>query len=162
MKSLRTARMMSLGAVVGPIAYTLAWFILGLLSKGFSMYGVTISPYSPVSAQISGLGLGTTAPYMNTAFVLMGSLILLGLIGIFWKFDEAEGKTPWLTMLLLAITPSAHCSMVSSRYVPGSSTMRFRWRRSQLRSSLFSSPDFGSDETPNGELSEHSSLGQAR
>ncbi len=70
------------------------------------MYGVTISPYSPISAQISGLGLGSTAIYMNIAFVLTGVLMLIGLIGIFWKMDEENQRTPWIALILLALTPT--------------------------------------------------------
>ncbi len=105
MLSMRTIRLLSAGAILGPLLFTLAWLILGFVSPGFTIYGVTISPYSPISAQISGLGLGSTAVYMNTAFVMTGLLLLVGLIGIFWKIDELHDKTPWLIIFLLAITP---------------------------------------------------------
>ncbi len=101
----KTFRWLSLGSLIGPILFTLAWFILGFLSPGFTMFGETIAPYNPISAQISGLGLGPTAIYMNTAFVLTGILMLAGLIGIFWKMDELNGKTPWASLVLLALTP---------------------------------------------------------
>ncbi|MGV8848794.1 MAG: DUF998 domain-containing protein [Propionibacteriaceae bacterium] len=41
-----------------------------------------IEPYSPVSQPISGLGLGVTAPYMNTAFIVCGLLVIAGAIGV--------------------------------------------------------------------------------
>ncbi|MGH3612648.1 MAG: DUF998 domain-containing protein [Pseudonocardia sp.] len=49
---------------------------------GYPVGGNFVSPYSPISQPISGLGLGATAPYMNTAFVLSGLLLLAGLIGV--------------------------------------------------------------------------------
>lgn len=101
----KTIQWLSVGALIGPILFTLTWFILGFVSSGFTIYGVTVSPYSPISAQISGLGLGSTAAYMNTAFVLTGILMLMGLIGIFWKMDEGNQRTPWIALLLLALTP---------------------------------------------------------
>lgn len=101
----KTIRWLSVGALIGPILFTLAWFILGFVSPGFTIYGVTISPYSPISAQISALGLGSTAIYLNTAFVLTGVLMLMGLVGIFWKMDEFGDRTPWAALILLAVTP---------------------------------------------------------
>src|SRR5438093_318007 len=81
--SFEAVRWLALGAVAGPILFTLAWFVLGFLSPGFSIWGVAIAPYSPISAPISGLGLGPTAPFMNAAFVIGGVLLLAGAIGIF-------------------------------------------------------------------------------
>ncbi len=105
MKNLKAIRSLSIAALIGPILFTAAWLILGFLSPGFTIYGVTITPYSPLSAQISALGLGETAIYMNIAFVLTGLLMLLGLIGVFWKMDEVNQKTPGLALALLALTP---------------------------------------------------------
>jgi len=105
MQSQKTIRWLSSGGSLGLILFTLAWFILGFVSPGFTIYGVTISPYSPISAQISALGLGLTAFYMNTAFVLTGLLLLIGLIGIFWKIKGPNDETPWASVILLAITP---------------------------------------------------------
>jgi hypothetical protein len=44
---------LALGAVVGPILFTLAWFMLGFLSPGFTIFGTLIAPYSPISSPIS-------------------------------------------------------------------------------------------------------------
>ena len=54
------SRWLSLGFAAGPILFTLAWLVLGIVSPGFTIWDETISPYSPVSAGISGLGLGPT------------------------------------------------------------------------------------------------------
>ena len=72
-----------LGAVVGPIALTAAWLVLGFLSPGYTLWGTRVAPYSPVSQPISGLGLGPTGPYMNTAFVISGLLLIVGVAAIF-------------------------------------------------------------------------------
>lgn len=76
--------MASLGAVAGPVLFTLAWLVLGFLSPGYTIYGTRIAPYSPISQPVSGLGMGVTAPYMNAAFVLgAGLLTMIGVVGVF-------------------------------------------------------------------------------
>src|SRR5260370_41080631 len=76
-------RWLALGAVAGPILFTLAWLALGVLSPGYTAWRTWLSPYSPISQPSSGLGMGITAPFMNTAFVFSGLLILACLAGIF-------------------------------------------------------------------------------
>ncbi len=73
---------LAVGGVLGPFVYTAAWLVLGVLSPGYTAWGVHFAPYSPLSQSISGLGLGVTAPYMNAAFVLNGVLTLLAALGI--------------------------------------------------------------------------------
>ena len=51
-------RWLALGAIVGPVLFTLAWVVLGFLSPGYTAWGIRIAPYSPISQPISGLGLG--------------------------------------------------------------------------------------------------------
>ena len=99
------ARWLALGAVIGPVLFTLAWMILGFLSPGYTAWGTRIAPYSPISQPISGLGLGITAPFMNTAFVLCGFLILAGVIGIFQSLQEISARARWRCILLLALVP---------------------------------------------------------
>src|SRR2546425_1876540 len=81
-------RWLALGAVAGPVLFTLAWFILGFLSPGYSIFGTVIAPYSPISQPISGLGMGPTGPFMNAAFVLGGLLLLAGVVGTFQCIRE--------------------------------------------------------------------------
>ena len=78
-----TARWLALGAVLGPLLFTLAWLVLGFVSPGYTIWDTRIEPYSPVSQPISGLGMGVTGPFMNTAFVLGGLMIAIGVIGTF-------------------------------------------------------------------------------
>src|SRR6266508_2188525 len=98
-----TARWLALGAVAGPVLFTLAWFILGFLSPGYSLFGIQIAPYSPISQPISGLGLGPTGPFMNAAFVLSGLLLLAGVIGIFQGIGEIGAVSRWGCTALLAL-----------------------------------------------------------
>jgi hypothetical membrane protein len=89
----RAARLAALGAVAGPALFTLAWFVLGLLSPGYTIYGTRIAPYSPISQPVSGLGMGVTAPYMNAAFVLgAGLLTMIGVIGVFATLRAHGGR----------------------------------------------------------------------
>lgn len=97
-------RWLTLGAVVGPIVVTLAWLILGFVSPGFTLFGARIAPYSPISTPISGLGLGPTAPFMNTAFVLCGAFLLVGAVGIFQSIREIGAVARWSCTVLLALT----------------------------------------------------------
>src|SRR6266699_5900632 len=97
-------RWLAVGAVAGPVLFTLAWFILGFLSPGYTAWGTRIAPYSPISQPISGLGLGITAPFMNTAFVLNGLLILVGVVGIFQGIREMGALARWSCTVLLALS----------------------------------------------------------
>lgn len=67
--------------VLGPVLFTVAWIVLGFVSTGYKMWDITVSSYSPIMQQISGLGLGNTALFMNAAFILTGLFIILGSIG---------------------------------------------------------------------------------
>src|SRR5438067_12324216 len=98
-------RWLALGAAAGPVLFTLAWVVLGFLSPGYTAWGTRIAPYSPISQGISGLGLGITAPFMNTAFVLSGLLILVGVVGIFQGIREMGTLARWSCTVLLALSP---------------------------------------------------------
>jgi len=99
----QTERRMAIGAVAGPVLFTLAWFVLGFLSPGFTLFGTQIAPYSPVSAGISGLGLGPTAPFMNAAFVLNGLLLAVGVVGTFRSIREMSSVARWTCTVLLGL-----------------------------------------------------------
>jgi hypothetical membrane protein len=89
----RAARLAALGAVAGPILFTVAWIVLGFLSPGYTIYGTRIAPYSPISQPVSGLGMGVTAPYMNAAFVLgAGLLTMIGVVGVFATLRAYGGQ----------------------------------------------------------------------
>lgn len=75
-------RWLGLGTVVGPVLFTLAWLVLGVASDGYTLFGHRFADYSPISQPISGLGMGATAPFMNTAFVVTGLVLIAGLVGV--------------------------------------------------------------------------------
>jgi Protein of unknown function (DUF998) len=100
----RIARWLALGAVVGPILFTVAWIVLGAISPGYTAWGITFAPYSPIVQPISGLGLGPTAPYMNAAFVLCGVFLLIGVAGIFLTLAEIGPVARWVCGALLALS----------------------------------------------------------
>jgi hypothetical membrane protein len=88
-------RWLALGAVAGPILFTLAYTILGFLRPGYSL----------VSEQVSGLGVGANAPAMNASFILMGLLIFVGVIGIFKNMKELGAVARWICIILLELSP---------------------------------------------------------
>jgi hypothetical membrane protein len=102
----RWLKWLSLGAVAGPVLFTAGWLILGAVSPGYTISGIWISPYSAITQPISGLGLGETAPYMNSVFVISGLLLLAGVIGV--VFTLPAGGRPVVRMassILLALSP---------------------------------------------------------
>src|SRR6266567_989037 len=84
----QSTRWLALGALAGPLLFTFAWFGLGFLSPGYTLFDTLIAPYSPISQPVSGLGLGPTGPFMNAAFVLSGLLLFAGVIGVFQGIGE--------------------------------------------------------------------------
>ncbi|WP_409271798.1 DUF998 domain-containing protein [Neobacillus sp. SCS-31] len=88
-------RLLALGAVTGPILFSLAYTILGFLRPDFSA----------VSEPISGLGVGTNAPAMNASFILMGLLLFVGVIGIFQNMKELGNVARWACIILLELSP---------------------------------------------------------
>ncbi len=103
--SRKTSRRLALGAIAGPLLFTGAWSVLSVLSPGYTLWGTVIAPYSAVSQPISGLGLGPTGPAMNTAFVICGVVLLVGVIGVFRSVGQLSATSRRLCTGLLALTP---------------------------------------------------------
>jgi hypothetical membrane protein len=100
-------RWLALGAVVGPVLFTLAWVVLGLLQPATrTEYGVMGGVSGAVSNPISGLGVGPNAQIFNAAFVLSGLMLLAGVIGVF-QTTKASGQAAarWACAALLALSP---------------------------------------------------------
>jgi hypothetical protein len=97
------ARWLALGAIAGPVVFTLGWFVLGFVSPGYTMWGVHVAPYSAISQPLSGLGLGPTAPFMNAAFILSGLLMVAGAVGVFRAIPELGPIARWTCTALLAV-----------------------------------------------------------
>lgn len=95
---------LALGAVAGPILFTLAWLILGFVSRGYTLFGHRFTHYSPVSQPISGLGMGSTGPFMNAAFVAGGVMLVAGVIGIFGTTKACGGRARRMSLAILALS----------------------------------------------------------
>lgn len=104
-----TARALPLAALAGTGLFTLAWVTLGAISPGYPLFGTWISPYSPISQPVSGLGLGDTAAYMNTGFVVGGVLLVAGVIGTGRLFVRRRRLT--VALLLAAPTGMIVCGV---------------------------------------------------
>jgi Protein of unknown function (DUF998) len=101
----RPTRWLALGAVAGPLLFTFAWSVLGLLSPGYILFDTLIAPYSPISQPVSGLGLGPTGPFMNAAFVLSGLLLAVGVLGGVKGIESLGTVQRWSCALLLLLSP---------------------------------------------------------
>lgn len=81
-RRLTDPRNLALAAVLGPALFTVGWLVLGFFNHGYTLFGTRIPRYSPISQPISGLGMGRTAPVMNSLFILSGLLLAVGLTAI--------------------------------------------------------------------------------
>jgi len=97
------ASWIALGAVAGPVLFTLGWFVLGFISPGYTMWGTRIAPYSAISQPLSGLGLGSTGPFMNATFILCGLLMVAGAAGVFSSIAGLGPAARWIGTGLLAL-----------------------------------------------------------
>ncbi len=94
--SAQTARWLALGAVAGPVLFTLAWIVLGPLRPG----------YSPVSQPISALAIGPNGVYMHAAFLLNGLLGIVGVVAVFQGARQEVGAiVRWTCAVLLLLSP---------------------------------------------------------
>lgn len=100
------SRWLALGAVAGPVLFTLAWLVLGFISTGYTLWGSRIAPYSSISQPVSGLGLGLTGPFMNAAFVCSGIMLLAGILGIALSTRPMNSVSGWICAALLALSPA--------------------------------------------------------
>ncbi|MGF6883225.1 putative membrane protein [Nocardia sp. GAS34] len=97
-----TRRLLPLTVAAGPLLFTLAWIVLGCLSPGYTLWGHTFTHYSPISQSISGLGIGVTAPWMNTAFILSGLLLSIGVVAVFDTIPDHPSRARTRLIVLLA------------------------------------------------------------
>ena len=98
-------RWLAFGAIAGPVLFELAWFVLGFVSSGYTLFDHRFTHYSPISQPISGLGMGSTAPLMNTAFIVGGLLLIAGVVGVF-QTTKGQGRPAMrrASMALLALS----------------------------------------------------------
>jgi hypothetical protein len=101
----RAARWLALGAIAGPALFELTWLVLGFVSPGYTLFDHRFTHYSPISQPVSGLGMGTTAPLMNTAFVLGGLALVVGVVGVLGSTaPEGRARARRICTALLALT----------------------------------------------------------
>ena len=91
-----TTRWLALGAIAGPVLFTLAFIVLGPLRPG----------YSSVSEQVSTLAVGPNGEFMRAAFLLDGVLVTVGVIAVFQglRYELGTGVRRICTVLL-ALSP---------------------------------------------------------
>ena len=90
-------------AVLGSAAFTATWVVLGFISDGYRMWDITVDSYSSIAQPISGLGLGSTAPVMNTAFVVCGILVTVGVWAAMSRWPGADRRSMrWARCLIAA------------------------------------------------------------
>lgn len=104
----QAARWLTLGAVIGPVLFTLAWIVLGVLQPAIQTdYGVMGGLSGAISNPISGLGVGPNAPLFNAVgFVLSGLITFVGVVAVF-QTTRATGREALraVCMVLLALSP---------------------------------------------------------
>jgi hypothetical membrane protein len=129
-------RWLALGAAVGPVLFTLSWFVLGFLSPGYTLWGTKIAPYSPLSQPVSELGLGPTGPLMNTAFVVGGLLLLVGVTGALQSTRQVGAVARRTCSALLALSPLGVIldEIAHHRIVAGRRNPKELWPKQQFAS----------------------------
>jgi hypothetical protein len=97
-----------MGASIGPVLFTLAWIILGVLQPATQTdYGVLGGLSGAISNPISGLGVGPNALLFNAVgFVLSGLTTLVGVVAVF-QTTQASGRAALRAVctMLLALSP---------------------------------------------------------
>jgi hypothetical protein len=103
-----TARWVALGSLIGPVVFTLAWVILGVLQPAtLTSYGVMGGVSGAISNPISGLGVGPNALVFNVvAFVLCGLVQFVGVVGALQTTSADSRVGPrTVSALLLGLSP---------------------------------------------------------
>jgi len=98
---------LGLGAILGPLLFTLAWIILGIAQPPIhNIYGVMGGVSGAISNPISGLGVGPQATLFNAAFIVCGLLTAVGTIAAAAALLAHRGAFGrWSCALLLALSP---------------------------------------------------------
>jgi hypothetical protein len=106
-RAFRLPRLLALGAVVGPLLFTLAWIGFGVLQPPtLTPFGVLGGLSGAVSNPISGLGVGQFAAPFNTAFIVCGLLQAIACVAALECLASGSRRLPrTLCEGLLAISP---------------------------------------------------------
>jgi hypothetical membrane protein len=100
-------RLLALGAVAGPLLFTLAWIGFGVFQPPLlTPFGVLGGLSGAISNPISGLGVGPFANQFNTAFVVCGLLQAIGCVAALECLASGNRRLPRTVCDgLLAISP---------------------------------------------------------
>jgi hypothetical protein len=100
-------RLLALGAVAGPLLFTLAWIGLGVFQPAMqTSFGVIGGLAGAISNPISGLGVGPLATQFNVAFVVCGLLQTIGCVAAVQVLAAERRSFPrQLCAALLAVPP---------------------------------------------------------
>lgn len=85
--------------LAGMVAFDAIWVVLGLINDGYTLFDTVIEGYSAVHQPISGLGLGSTATAMNTAFIAYGLVSLVGAAATSVLVASAAPSLRWPTLI---------------------------------------------------------------
>ncbi len=88
-------RWLSLGAVVGPVMFTLGAFALAPLHPGYSI----------ISRPVSALAIGTNGGLMLAAFLLYGVLVTIRVVAVFQGIQDELGPVSRWVCTPLVISP---------------------------------------------------------
>lgn len=98
-------RRLTLGAIVGPLLFTVSWLVLGLLSPAYFAPALTVARHSGAVLPISCLGVGPTGTFMNAAFVVCGLLLLCGAYASLATIRQMSTFARWSSTILLGLSP---------------------------------------------------------
>ena len=85
------------------VVFTVVWAVLGFFNVGYTLYDTVIEGYSPIHQPISGLGLGSTALAMNTAFVLYGLFSVAGAVATSRLLGAVDARLARPTLVTLGL-----------------------------------------------------------
>jgi uncharacterized membrane protein (DUF485 family) len=97
---------LSFCGIAGSILLTLAWIILGLLVPPFhNEYGINGGIAGTITSPISGIGVGPYGFIFNSAFIMTGILIMIGIFGVFLVLNKTNRIIHWIIAILLMLSP---------------------------------------------------------
>jgi hypothetical membrane protein len=100
-------RAVSLGAALGPLLFTSAWIVLGVLQPAVrTEYGLIGGIRGAITNPISALGVGPHAREFNLAFILCGLLMACGAFAVRERISSIGNTTiPRSFAILLSLSP---------------------------------------------------------
>jgi hypothetical protein len=93
--------------IVGPMIINLGWLFLGVFTPPVhTEYGIIGGINGMITNPISGLGVGPNVVLFNSAFILSGVFMIIGLFGLFYiHSNKNQPIFHWIAFLLLSVPP---------------------------------------------------------